>query len=446
MPARRVVVTGLGQITPHGRDVAAGFEALLAGRSAVRRHAVGDAPHCTTLASAVCADFDAGAELGRPRAITMDRVSQLAVLAARAAWADAGLAGTGGAQSSALTDAERERTCVLWGTGAGGIQTLERGYRELFVKGRPRISPLSVVMGMNNAAAGQIALLLGLGGACITYSVACASSAVAIGEALRRVRWGECALALAGGAEAALPYGTLKAWLSMQVLAGAGAGGPGDESVNDESADDESADDAQAGAASACRPFDASRSGLVLGEGAAALVLEERGHALARGARIYAELAGAGSSNDHHHLSTPDAAGQLRALQAALRDAGADASDVAYVNSHGTATIEGDPVEADALRRLFGAHAPQVAVSATKSMHGHLMGAAGALEALVTVLAVHTGNLPPTAHLRQIDPACTGLDHVLGSGRHGVPVALALSNSFAFGGSNTVLAFRRHAA
>ena len=436
MPARRVVVTGLGQITPHGRDVAAGFEALLAGRSAVRRHAVGDAPYCTTLVSAVCADFDAGAELGRPRAITMARVSQLAVLAARAAWADAGLAGTGGAQSSALTDAERERTCVLWGTGAGGIQTLERGYRELFVKGRPRISPLSVVMGMNNAAAGQIALLLGLGGACITYSVACASSAVAIGEALHRVRWGECALALAGGAEAALPYGTLKAWLSMQVLAGAGAGGPGDES----------ADDAQAGVASACRPFDASRSGLVLGEGAAALVLEERGHALARGARIYAELAGTGSSNDHRHLSTPDAAGQVRALQAALHDAGADATEVGYVNAHGTATTEGDPVEADALRRLFGGHAPQVAVSATKSMHGHLMGAAGALEALVTVLAVHTGNLPPTAHLRQIDPACTGLDHVLGSGRHGVPVALALSNSFAFGGSNTVLAFRRHAA
>ncbi len=442
MPARRVVVTGLGQITPHGRDVAAGFDALLAGRSAVRRHTVGEAPYSTTLATAVCADFDAGAELGRPRAITMDRVSQLSVLAARAAWADAGLPGVGAAGSGALTDAERERTCVLWGTGAGGIQTLERGYRELFVKGRPRISPLSVVMGMNNAAAGQIALLLGLGGACFTYSVACASSAVAIGEALRRVRWGECAVALAGGGEAALPYGTLKAWLSMQVLAGAG-----DDAGDAQGAEgSEAADAAQARAASACRPFDAGRSGLVLGEGAAALLLEERGHALARGARIYAELAGAGSSNDHRHLSTPDAAGQIRALQAALTDAGADASDVGYVNAHGTATTEGDPVEADALRRLFGGHAPQVAVSATKSMHGHLMGAAGALEALITVLAVHSGNLPPTAHLRQIDAACAGLDHVLGSGRHGVALALALSNSFAFGGSNTVLAFRRHAS
>lgn len=276
MAARRVVVTGLGQITPHGRAVAAGFEAVLAGRSAVRRHAVGEAAHSTTLATAVCADFDAGAELGRPRAITMDRVSQLSVLATRAAGADAGLPGVGAAKSSALTDAERERACVMWGTGACGIQTLERGYRELFVKGRPRISPLSVVMGMNNAAAG--------------------------------------------------------------------------------------------------------------------------------------------------------------------------ATEVGYVNAHGTATTEGDPVEADALRRLFGGHAPQVAVSATKSMHGHLMGAAGALEALITVLAVHGGNIPPTAHLRQIDPACAGLDPVLGSGRHAVDLALALCNSFAFGGSNTVLAFRRHAA
>jgi 3-oxoacyl-[acyl-carrier-protein] synthase II len=199
-------------------------------------------------------------------------------------------------------------------------------------------------------------------------------------------------------------------------------------------------------AGTACRPFDAGRIGLVLGEGAAALVLESRDHALARGARIYAELAGAGSSCDHQHLSTPDAAGQLRALQGAVRDAGIDASEVAYVNAHGTATIEGDPVEAEALRRLFGARAPRVAVSATKSMHGHLMGAAGALEALVSVMAVYTGHIPPTAHLHQIDPACAGLDHVMGSGRHDVGVTVALSNSFAFGGSNSVLVFRRDAA
>ena len=414
---QRVVVTGLGQIAPHGRDVQDGFEALLEGRSALAWHSVGEAPHSVGLPCAVCPGFDAAAELGRARVVTMDRVSQLSALAAAAAWADAGLACIGPAER------ERERACVLWGTGAGGIQTIERGYRDLFVKARPRVSPLSMVMGMHNAAASHIALLLGLGGDCLTYSVACASSAVALAEAMRRVRRGECSLALAGGAEAALPYGTVKAWQSMRVLAEVDA----------------------AGAAAACRPFDAQRGGLVLGEGAAALVLEARDHALARGARIYAELAGAGGSCDHQHLSTPQAAGQLRALRAALADARADVSELGYVNAHGTATVDGDPVEADALRQLLGAQAMRVAVSATKSMHGHLMGAAGAIEALVTVLALYTGHLPPTAHLAHVDPACAGLDHVLGSARHDSGVGLALSSSFAFGGSNQVLAFRRHA-
>ena len=421
---QRVVVTGLGQIAPHGRDVRAGFEALLEGRSALAWHSVGEAPHSVALPSAICPSFDAAAELGRARLVTMDRVSQLSALAAAAAWADAGLADAGGAGGAGgIHPAERERACVMWGTGAGGIQTIERGYRDLFVKSRPRVSPLSMVMGMHNAAASHIALLLGLGGDCLTYSVACASSAVALAEAMRRVRQGECSLALAGGAEAALPYGTVKAWQSMRVLAEADA----------------------AGAATACRPFDAQRGGLVLGEGAAALVLEARDHALARGARIYAELAGAGGSCDHQHLSTPQAAGQLRALRAALADARADVGELGYVNAHGTATVDGDPVEADALRQLLGAQAMRVAISATKSMHGHLMGAAGAIEALVTVLALYTGHLPPTAHLTQVDPACAGLDHVLGSARHDSGVGLALSSSFAFGGSNQVLAFRRHA-
>ena len=417
---QRVVVTGLGQIAPHGRDVPAAFEALLNGRSALACHEVGEAPHCVTLPSAICPGFDAAAELGRARVLTMDRVSQLSALAAVAAWADAGLAAEG---ATGQAERERERACVMWGTGAGGIQTVERGYRDLFVKARPRVSPLSMVMGMHNAAASHIALLLGLGGDCLTYSVACASSAVALAEAMRRVRQGECALALAGGGEAAMPYGTVKAWLSMRVLAEADA----------------------AGAASACRPFDAQRGGLVLGEGAAALVLEARDHALARGARIYAELVGAGGSCDHQHLSTPQASGQERALRAALDDARADVTELGYVNAHGTATVDGDPVEADALRRLLGPQAGRVAVSATKSMHSHLLGAAGAVEALVTVMALYTGHLPPTAHLAQVDPACAGLDHVQGCARHDTGVRLALSSSFAFGGSNQVLAFRRHA-
>ena len=417
MTRRRVVITGLGLVSPLGQDLAAAFEALLQGQSAVRLHAVGEAPHTTTIASACCDNFDAGATLGRARLATMDRVSQLGVAAGELAWRDARLDAP-----DAVAPAERERACVLWGTGGGGITTTENGYRALFVKGKSRISPLTVVMAMQNAAASQLSLALSLGGACLTYSVACASAATAIAEGGRRIASGDCELALVGGSEASLPYGTVKAWQSMMVMA---------------LADDDTA------ASCACRPFDRWRGGLVLGEGSAALVLEDRERAIARGARIYAELVGSGQSADHSHLTTPNADGQLRALRQALHQAGAEPSDVAYVNAHGTATIEGDPVEIAALRTLFGDRAPGVPVSATKSMHGHLMGAAGGIEALITVLAVHTGSIPPTAHLQDIDPACAGVDHVMGTGRRGVGVPLALSNAFAFGGSNAVLAFAK---
>jgi 3-oxoacyl-[acyl-carrier-protein] synthase II len=410
---RRVAVTGIGLVSPHGRDPEAVFDALLEGRSAIGLSSVGQAPHTTTIASAVCADFDAAAVLGRGRAAAMDRFSALGVAAAASAWRDAGLDA-----ADALSPEERERACVMWGTGGGGVQTTERGYRALFLEGKSRISPLSVVLGMHNAAAAHVSLQFGLGGACLTYSVACASAAAAIAEGMRRVRAGDCEVALVGGSEAALPYGTVKAWQSLQVLADPGAD-----------------------PAAACRPFDRARRGLVLGEGAAALVLEDFDRARARGAAIHAELAGAGHSADHAHLSAPSADGQLRALRSALRDAGAQPSDVAYVNAHGTATPEGDPVEIAALRTLCGDAAP--AVSSTKSMHGHLMGAAGALEAVITVLAVQRGAIPPTANLSDLDPACAGVDHVIGHARRGVAVPLALSSAFAFGGSNVVLAFRR---
>jgi len=195
-------------------------------------------------------------------------------------------------------------------------------------------------------------------------------------------------------------------------------------------------------AAAACRPFDRQRAGLVLAEGAAALILESFEHAQRRGARIYAELAGSGSSCDHGHLTAPSASGQVRALAAALRDAGEALEGVGYVNAHGTATVEGDPVEISALRTFFGEAAATLPVSATKSMHGHLMGASGALEALITVLALQAHQIPPTAHLDEIDPACAGVDHVRVAGRDAPDLRLALSNSFAFGGSNVVLAFR----
>jgi 3-oxoacyl-[acyl-carrier-protein] synthase II len=408
------VVTGLGLVSPLGNKVDAAFAALMAGTSAVRRNTVGDEPYSATIASAICTDVDPAPLIGRSRTAAMDRVSQLGVQAAGVAWLDAGL--------DVLSQEQREQTAVLMGTCVGGAQSTERGYRELFVRNRSRLSPLTVVQCMNNAPASHIAQLYGLGGTCYTYSVACASAAAAIADGARRIRAGDCEVALTGGAEAALPFGIVKAWLSMQVLAPA--------------ADDEAA-------RLACRPFATDRNGLVLGEGAAVLVLEEREHARARGARIYAELAGAGSSCDHGHITAPLAAGQLRALRDALRSAGASPDEVGYVNAHGTATPEGDPVEIDALRQFFGAAAPQLAVSATKSMHGHLMGAAGAIEALVTVMAVHKAMIPPTAHRAAIDPACAGVDHVQGEGREVGRLALALSNSFAFGGSNVVLAFRQ---
>lgn len=406
------MVTGLGVVSPLGNDVHEMFGSALAGKSGIALNTVGDAPHAATIASAVCQGVDATAIVGKGRSATLDRVSQLGVMAGHAAWRDAGL--------DTMPEDQREQVCVLLGTGVGGAQTTERGYRDLFLRNRSRLSPLTVVQCMNNAAGAHLAQVLGLGGACFTYSVACASGAAAIADGARRIRAGECDVAVTGGAEAALPYGVVKAWLSMQVLAPAGT-----------------PEEAQA----ACRPFAEDRGGLVLGEGSAILILEERERALARGARIYAELAGSGSSCDHGHITAPLATGQLRALRGAMHDARVNLADVGYVNAHGTATPEGDPVEIDALKQHFGSLAQALPVSATKSVHGHLMGASGAIEAVITVMAVHTGRIPPTAHNRALDPNCLGVDHVLGEGRELPRLSFALSNSFAFGGSNVVLGF-----
>jgi len=225
---------------------------------------------------------------------------------------------------------------------------------------------------------------------------------------------------LAGGSDATLAYAVIRAWEALRVLA------PG----------------TQESAPRACRPFHPERAGLVLGEGAAALVLEDWEHATRRGATIYAELSGYGANADHANLVRPSDAGQILALQMALDDAGLQAQDIGYVNAHGTATREGDPIEIAALRAVFGPHAQALPVSATKAAHGHMMGATGAVEALLTVLALHTGVLPPTAHLDAIDPACQGVRHLQGSALQGTAPRAALSNSFAFGGSNAVLAFK----
>lgn len=415
MKPRRVAVTGLGLVSPYGGDLPDFFARLLQGESAVYHLQTDDVPRPLSMPFVSCRGFDARSALGGPLAAMMERFSQLGLAAAFDAWLDAGLS-----RQPAEGESRDDWGC-LWGTALGGIQTFERGYKDMWLNGRQRISPLSVVMSMGNAVNAHISIQLALGGVSSSHTAACASSAVAIGEAFRRIRAGDAKLILTGGSDATQTYGVAQGWLAMKLLS---------PDVGD-------------AAYQACRPFAQDRAGLVLGEGGAALVLEDWEHAEQRGATIHAEMVGYGASCDHSHLVRPDAAGQARAMRAALAEAAFEPEDVDYVNAHGTSTPEGDPIEIDAIKQVFGAHAPRLAVSATKSMHGHLLGAAGAIEALATVLALRQQALPPTAHLAgRLDSACAGVDHVF-EGRRNARVRAALSNSFAFGGSNAVLAFRQ---
>jgi 3-oxoacyl-[acyl-carrier-protein] synthase II len=310
-----------------------------------------------------------------------------------------------------------ERCGVYIGCGMGGAAQIETTYQDLYLKQASKVRPVTVVNIMNNAAAGHIAMEHGLKGPNQTYSTACSSSAIAIGEAARAIRHGYIDSAVAGGTEALLVFGSLQGWRALGVLADLG-------------------DDAS----KSCRPFDAKRSGLALSEGAALLLLEAEEHALARGATIYGEVLGYGSSCDATHLTKPDPAGQSVAIRAALADARIVPSDVGYINAHGTATQAGDIAETQSIRAVFGDNAPPV--SATKSIAGHLLGAAGALEAVATLCALQQQMLPPTLNLDTPDPACD-LDYVPHTARK-ASFDIALSNSFAFGGSNASLVLGRY--
>ena len=397
---RRVAITGLGLVAPHGNDAGAVFDALCAGTSAIER-----LDHATVVARC---DFDPSPWFTRMQLSGVDRVSQVAVAAAELARADAGW------HDDALFDPDRAAIHV--GTGFGGAAAVDDAYRR-FSRG-DRISPLSVVATMSNAPAAHIAMRTGITGTVLSHSVACASGTVAIAAGARAIVDDEVDVALVGGAEALLVAPMIAAWQAMQTLAAPLDGEPGASS----------------------RPFSVSRSGLVLGEGAAFLVLEEYEAATRRGAHIYAEIAGTGLSCDASHLTKPDARGQVKAMATALEAAGLAPRDVGYCNAHGTATRIGDPVEAAAIRSLWGDDLPTLRVSSTKALHGHLLGAAGALEALITALALDRGRLPPNAHCEDPDPAC-GLPFV--DLDEGHPIEAAISNSFAFGGTNAVLALRR---
>ena len=404
----RVVITGLGTINALGDTPRRTFAACLARRSGVQR--APDLAVSGAVPLVASAAFDHERILPRRRYAPLDRATAMALFVAREAIADCG---------NAFSRAAPE-TGVFWGTGMGSAHTIEDGYRTVFRNNDWRLKPTSIVTGMNNAAAAIISLEYGIVGPTLTYSVACASSAIAIGEAARAIRHGDIDCAIAGGSEALLTPGIVSAWSALRTLA------------HEDPAD----------AGRSCKPFSATRTGFVLGEGAAALVLESMEHADERGAQVYAELAGYGVASDATHIAEPSPEGQARAMCAALRDAEIPPADVAYINAHGTATVVGDRVETESIMRAFGAHAPAIPVSSTKALHGHVMGATGAIEFMIAVLALQTGSIPPTAHLDEVDPEL-GLDFVPEGPRHGLDLDVAVSNSFAFGGTNAVLVARR---
>jgi 3-oxoacyl-[acyl-carrier-protein] synthase II len=408
MPARRVVVTGAGVLSPVGNDRETFFSTLMAGKSGIRRLESAFVDALDTRIAAWIPDFDPLAHMPKSKAGAMDRVTQLAVVASQQAIADASLD---------LASMDRERVGVYLGTGMGGSSSIEEGYVRLYRDNASRLKPFTVLMAMNNAAGSQVALEFGLTGPDLTFCTACSSSAVAIGEAARQIRHGYADVMLAGGSEALLTYGTIKAWEALRTLA-------------NEDADNPSA---------SCKPFSADRSGLVLGEGAAMVVLEDMESALARGARIYAEIIGYGSSNDSSHITQPSVEGQARAMRRALADAGITADQLDYINAHGTGTKLNDVTETAAIKQVCGSAIP---VSSTKSMHGHLMGAAGAVEFVACLMALERQALPPTAHLAQPDPECD-LDYIPNVGRENVRVNTVMSNSFAFGGTCGVLIARK---
>jgi nodulation protein E len=398
----RVVVTGTGVVSAFGAGTDAFWRGLVAGTSAIR-------PLQGTYLAPI--RFNNGAEyrdyvpeehFEAKEIGFMERFTQFAVLAAREAIANAGIE---------WTPQLREAAAVITGSCLGGRPVEETGYWELFHNGKNRVHPLTIPLSMANAGASHICMQFGIEGPAYTISTACASATHAIGQAFWMVRSGAAPVAITGGSEAPFFLGGLKAWEAMRVIS-----------------------------KDTCRPFSAERSGMVLGEGAAMLVLETLDSALARGARPLAEIVGFGMSADASHITQPIATGAVRAMRGALRDAGLAPEQIGYVNAHGTATEANDRIETAAIRCTFGSHADRLAVSSTKSMHGHALGAAGALEAVASILSLRCRMLPPTANFLTPDPACD-LDVIPNHARP-AQVEACLSNSFAFGGLNAVLAFK----
>jgi nodulation protein E len=399
----RVVVTGAGVISALGHNCSEFWQGLAAGRSDIQPLQAVDRGLLRFSNGAEVQRFDPSRHFEEKEIGLLDRFAQFGVVAAREAIAQSGIE---------WSEELRESTAIVTGSCVGGQTTEDEGFVNLYRNNIPRVNPLTIPRTMENAAASRISLETGVVGPTYTVSTACSSANHAIGQAFWMVRNGMVRLAIAGGSEAVFSLGFLKAWEAMRVVS-----------------------------PDTCRPFSKDRRGLILGEGGAMLVLERLEEARARGAKIYGEIIGFGMSSDAFHITQPAPHGPARAMRAAIADAGLQPEDIGYINAHGTATQANDATETAAIRKVFGAYAERLAVSSTKSMHGHTLGAAGAIEAVATLLALCHGVLPPTANFTEPDPACD-LDVIPNQARQ-KQVEYALSNSFAFGGLNAVLAFRR---
>ncbi len=411
---RRVVVTGMGVICPVGNDLPTAWANLIAGKSGVGPITHFDASAYRTTIAAEIKGFDAKDHFGAKEARRMDPFAQYAVVAAREAVRDAAL------NPEELRNHLGERTAVIIGSGIGGMGTVTEQILTLFERGPAKVSPFLIPMILPETAASMVALEFGLRGPNMAVTSACATGANAIGEASEMIRRGAADLALCGGSEAGVIPISVAGFSAMRALS----------ERNDEPEH-------------ASRPFDRDRDGFVVGEGAGILVLEALEHARARGARIYAELVGYGTNDDAYHITAPDekGAGAAACMRLALESAQMQPEEVDYINAHGTSTPLNDATETRAIKAVFGEHAYRLAVSSTKSMTGHLLGAAGAVEAIFSVMALREGVIPPTINLDHPDPECD-LDYVPHQARRAA-VRAVLSNSFGFGGHNVCLIFRR---
>lgn len=401
MQKRRVVITGLGMISAIGNNIDEVWQHVDNAQTGIGPMTLPDAASIRFSSVAQVKNYNPADHFEKKDLDLLDRFSQFCLIAAKQAISDAHVE---------FTPELRQRTAVITGTSIGGQPTHEKIMHDLYREHQHRAHPFAIPMVMPNAGASQVSMAYGLTGPAFTLSTACASSNHAIGQAFWLIRNGVCDLALAGGSEAPLTYGFLKAWEAIRVVA-----------------------------QDTCRPFSKDRQGMILGEGGAMMVLETLESAQKRGAHIYAEIMGFGMTSDAAHITKPSQTGAEQAMKSALQDAGLDPDQIDYINAHGTGTVVNDAMETAAIKNVFGDHTRHLSVSATKSLHGHALGATSALEAIITVLAIQKNILPPTVNFRTADPACD-LDIVPNASRP-KHIRHALSNSFAFGGLNAVIAF-----